>query len=114
MKSADFRTGVIGPNAVAGFFSSRAVRPVKWTSPAKARVTVPGWVAAWVDLAGPGDRAAVRAAAGTACRAGALLVQAAANMARAPAMTVSDRQVTTGTAYGCGLRRRAVTRGSSS
>ena len=31
-------------------------------------------------------------------------------MARMPVMTASDRQVTTSTAYGCGLRRRAVDR----
>jgi hypothetical protein len=41
VKSADLSTAVIGPNALAGSLSSRAVRPAKLTSPAKASVTVP-------------------------------------------------------------------------
>src|SRR3979411_1648889 len=38
VKSADLSTEVMGPNVVAGSFSSRATRPAKCTSPAKARV----------------------------------------------------------------------------
>jgi hypothetical protein len=41
VRSAACSTGLIGPNAVVGWFSSGAVRPVKWTSPAKASVSGP-------------------------------------------------------------------------
>src|SRR3954466_3660605 len=55
-KSADDRTAEIGPNAVAGFASSGAVRPVKWTSPAKASVSGPAGRGAGADD-GTGDGA---------------------------------------------------------
>jgi len=41
VKSADPSTEAIGPNAVAGRSSSGAVRPVKCTSPANAKVNGP-------------------------------------------------------------------------
>jgi hypothetical protein len=52
VKSAVDKTDAIGPNAVSGLASSGAVRPVKWTSPAKARVSGP---AAEGDVDGAGD-----------------------------------------------------------
>ena len=41
VRQVELSTVVIGPNALAGSLSSRAVRPAKLTSPAKASVTVP-------------------------------------------------------------------------
>src|SRR6516164_4360039 len=41
VKSADRSTPAIGPNAVAGSVSRRAVRPAKFTSPANASVMLP-------------------------------------------------------------------------
>jgi hypothetical protein len=62
-------TEEIGPKAVAGSFSSAAVRPVKCTSPAKASVMAVGAVPAltrWV--AADDGRGAPRAARGKRCR----------------------------------------------
>ena len=112
VKLAARSTELIGPNAVAGSCSSRAVRPVKCTSPAKASVTGPGRDGA-PDVPGvpgapgrPGEPewrgvapgwAAVRAAAGAASGA-RTPEQPAASSARRLVVTASDRQVTTGTA----------------
>jgi len=98
VKSADLSTDEIGPSAVAGSFSSFAVRPVKCTSPAKASVRLPGRAAARAGVlacvAGcEAGRSAVRAAS---C-AGAL--QAAASSATTPESTASSRRVSTRLAY---------------
>src|SRR5436305_13657591 len=67
VKSASDRVAAIGPNAVAGCASSPDVRPVKWTSPAKARVSGPGPPDGDTVPGAAGDAEGDAAAAG-ACR----------------------------------------------
>ena len=93
MKSADLSTDVIGPNVVAGSFSSRATRPAKCTSPAKASVMSPEAATRWRCIT---TGLARSAAASAACRAGALAEQPALSTIRALAVTMSSRWVTTG------------------
>src|SRR5579864_5271971 len=84
----------MGPKVVAGSFSSRATRPAKCTSPAKANVMSP--------VAATGRRCLTIALAPAAARfgawgPGALLEQAAVSAIRA--VMISRRRVTAALAY---------------
>src|SRR5208337_2044598 len=79
-KSADRRTAAIAPNAVAGSASRRAVRPAKFTSPAKASVILPAARTAPPCLP--------------------------ASTASTPDTTATTRRITTSPAYGCPRGRR--------
>src|SRR5271166_1466178 len=106
-KPADRSTAAIGPNAVAGSASSRAVRPAKFTSPAKASVILPAARTAPPCLpaspAWPGAARLVVAARGD----GGAAVQAdPASTASTPDTTATTRRITTSPAYGCPRGRR--------
>src|SRR6266849_9979508 len=100
-KSADRSTLVMGPNELAGSPSSRAVRPVKWTSPANASVTSAGG-AGWLRVpASPARLALARLLAlAVAFGADGAAVQAPpASSASTPAAAATTRRITTGPAY---------------
>jgi hypothetical protein len=73
-----------------GSFSSRATRPAKCTSPAKASVISPEAATGWRCLT---TALARSIAASAACRAGELAEQAALSTIKALAVTMSSRWV---------------------
>ena len=110
-KPADRRTAAIGPNAMAGSASSRAVRPAKFTSPAKASVILPAARTAPPCLpASPAWPGAARLVVAVARGDGGAAVQAVpATTASTPDTTATTQRITTSPAYGCPRGRRPGT-----